>query len=130
MSKKSVLLVGFDPTLLDYSDPAYAAMQMTAEKVMTGVARDQAHLNSLGYDAQVCYIDLGETAVAVVTEQLQAKRYDCVMIGAGVRINPTYFLLFEKLVNVVHEHAPQTRICFNTKPSDSAEAIQRWCPVA
>jgi hypothetical protein len=40
MSKKRVLLVGFDPTLLDYSDPAYAAHQLTAEKVLAGVARD------------------------------------------------------------------------------------------
>lgn len=127
VDKKAVLIVGFDPTLLDFSDPAYAAMQMTAEKVMAGVTQDQAHLNSLGYDAQVCFIDLGETAAAEVTERLQAQRFDCVMIGAGVRVNPKYFLLFEKLVNVVHEQAPQAKLCFNTKPSDSAEAIQRWC---
>ena len=105
-------------------------MQMTAEKVFAGVARDQAHLNSIGYDARVCYIDLGETAGEVVTKELQSRSYDCIMIGAGVRINPTYFLLFEQLVNVVHRNAPQATLCFNTKPSDSAEAIQRCCPLA
>lgn len=128
MSKKRVLIVGFDPTLLDFSDPAYSGLPgMSAEKVMAGLTGDQAHLNSLGYDATVCLIDLGETAEAVVTKLLQERRFDCVMIGAGVRVNPKYFLLFEKLVNLVHRDAPQATLCFNTKPSDTAEAVQRWC---
>jgi len=35
-------------------------------------------------------------------------------------------LLFEKLINLVHEHAPGAKICFNTTPADTAEAVQRW----
>jgi hypothetical protein len=34
--------------------------------------------------------------------------------------------LFEKLINVVHQNAPTAKLCFNTKPSDTAEAVQRW----
>ena len=49
--------------------------------------------------------------------------YDCIMIGAGVRTLPEHFLLFEKLINVVHAEAPSARIAFNTKPSDTAEAV-------
>jgi len=49
-----------------------------------------------------------------------------VVIGAGIRTIPADFLLFERLVNVVHRNAPGARICFNTKPSDTAEAVQRW----
>jgi hypothetical protein len=49
------------------------------------------------------------------------------MIGAGLRIVPPYFLLFEKLINVIHQHAPaSTKLCFNTSPTDIAEAVQRW----
>ena len=33
---------------------------------------------------------------------------------------------FERLVNAVHESAPRAKICFNTNPGDTAEAIQRW----
>jgi len=51
---------------------------------------------------------------------------EAVVIGAGIRTIPAYFLLFERLVNVVHRTAPGARICFNTKPSDTAEAVQRW----
>jgi hypothetical protein len=35
-------------------------------------------------------------------------------------------LLFEKIVNLVLVHAPQARICFNTNPADTAEAVRRW----
>jgi hypothetical protein len=32
-------------------------------------------------------------------------------------------MLFEKLINMVHEHAPQAKLCFNTKPSGTAQAV-------
>jgi hypothetical protein len=34
--------------------------------------------------------------------------------------------LFGKLLNVVHALAPRAKICCNTSPADSAEAVQRW----
>jgi hypothetical protein len=70
-------------------------------------------------------VDLGETAEAVTLSHLQAQSFDCVLIGAGLR-DPEQLLLFEKLMNLVHEQAPRARICFNSTPADSAEAIQRW----
>ena len=75
---------------------------------------------------QTCLTDFGKTAGAVVQSQLKQKRFDCILIGAGVRANPSNFLLFEKLINVVHEHAPQAKLCFNTLPSDTAAAVKRW----
>jgi hypothetical protein len=59
-------------------------------------------------------------------QTLSRKTFDCVLIGAGVRLDPEHFLLFEKLINVVHEHAPTARICFNTNPGDTAAAVMRW----
>jgi protein-L-isoaspartate O-methyltransferase len=70
--------------------------------------------------------DFGETAEAVLRDRLKAAKYDCVLVGAGVRTVPTQFILFEKLINIIHEHAPTARICFNTKPGDTAEAVRRW----
>ena len=93
---------------------------------MAALKADEATLNSLGYDAQLCLVDPDETAETVVTQRLIETTFDCVMIGAGVRNIPDKFLLFEKLINIVHQHAPATRICFNTRPSDTAEAVQRW----
>ena len=83
-------------------------------------------MTRLGYSVQMCLTDFGETAEAVVRDRLEQKRFDSILIGAGVRANPSNFILFEKLINVVHEHAPQAKICFNTMPSDTAAAVKRW----
>ena len=123
--KKSVLVVGLDPTLIDFSKPGYPP-GMDATKVLAGMKSSEDELTRLGYSVQMCVTDFGETAEEVVKAQLNQSRYDCVMIGAGVRSNPNNFLLFEKLINVVHEHAPQAKICFNTLPSDIADAVKRW----
>lgn len=124
-SGKSVLVVGLDPTLIDFSQPGYPP-GMNAEKVFAGMKSSEDELASLGLSVQTCMTDFGETAESVVQNALQQKRFDCVMIGAGVRIVPSNLLLFEKLINVVHQHAPQARICFNTFPSDIATAVKRW----
>jgi hypothetical protein len=120
-----VLVVGLDPALIDFSKPGYAP-GMTAAKVLAGIKLSEDGLARLGYSAKTCLTDFGETAETVVQDQLQQQRFDCVMIGAGVRSNPRNFLLFEKLINVVHQHAPQARLCFNQMPHDIADAVQRW----
>ncbi len=119
---KSVLVIGFEPTLLDYT----TIPDLDAAKVMAGLKADETRLRNLDYEVELCLHDLGETAEAVVRDRLRQKQFDCIVIGAGVRTIPKYFILFEKLINVVHEHAPQAKLCFNTKPSDTAEAVQRW----
>jgi hypothetical protein len=124
--EKSVLLIGLEPTLIDFTQPGYAETGLDAAKVLAGLKSSEAELTRLGYSVQMCLTDFGETAEAVVQSQLKQKRFDCILIGAGVRTIPSNFLLFEKLVNVVHEHAPQAKLCFNTTPSDTAEAVQRW----
>jgi len=125
--KKSVLVIGLQPTLIDFSDPDYAAYPgMDAAKVLAGLKASEDSLNDRGYDVRMCLTDFGETAEAVVRDELVKKRFDCGLIGAGVRTIAGNFLLFEKLINVVHAHAPQAKLCFNTKPTDTAEAVQRW----
>jgi hypothetical protein len=124
---KGVLIIGLDPTLVDFADPAYAAFPgMDAGKVRAALDADKATLVALGYDAELCLTDFGETAGAVVEEQLKRTSYDCVLIGAGVRTVPRHFALFERLINVVHECAPAAKLCFNTRPDDTAEAVKRW----
>ena len=122
LTKKRVLLIGVEPDLLDYS----RFPGLNAEKVLAALQADQANLSALGYDAELCFVDLGKTAEVVVEKKLTASTFDCVLIGAGVRAVPEHFSLFEKLVNVVHQYAPSAKFCFNTNPSDTAEAVQRW----
>jgi hypothetical protein len=118
----NVLLIGLDPRALD--DTILPGMDK--EKVSATLKAEEEKLNGLGYQAAWCLTDLGETAEAVVLERLGAKKFDCILIGAGVRSIPAHFLLFERLINLVHAHAPQAKLCFNTKPDDTVEAVRRW----
>jgi hypothetical protein len=120
--KKKVLLIGWDPDAVDYSKWP----QLNPEKLRSALEADRANLNSQGYEASWCYVVDAETASATVTQALSKATYDCVLIGAGVRLDPEAFIVFERLVNAVHSAAPTSKICFNTNPSDTAEAVKRW----
>jgi hypothetical protein len=129
MSETSVLLIGLEPSLIDFSDVAYSSYPgLNAENVRAGLEADAAHLNALGYDVELCLTDFGETAETVVKERLQQKRFDGILIGAGIRLIAQNTALLEKLVNVAHEHARCAKFCFNTKPTDTADAVQRVFP--
>jgi hypothetical protein len=118
-----VLMIGLDPKVVDYS---HLPVKLDEPTLRSGLAADEKRLRDLGYDASWLLIDRGETAEAVVSGALTGNTFDCVLIGAGIRTVPPLFLLFEKLVNVVHEKAPHAKICFNTVPEDTAVSVQRW----
>jgi hypothetical protein len=121
--KKKVLMIGLDPKFVDYS---HLQVKLDEATLRAELAGDEKRLRDLGYDAGWLLIDRGETAEAVVLAALKEKAVDCVLIGAGIRTIPPMFLLFEKLVNLVHAEAPQAKICFNTVPEDTAVSVQRW----
>jgi hypothetical protein len=120
---KKVLMLGLDPKLVDYS---HLPVKLDEATLRTALAADEKRLGDLGYDAKWLLIDRGETAETVVSAALKEKSFDCVLIGAGIRTVPPLFLLFEKLVNLLHEGAPHAKICFNTVPEDTAVSVQRW----
>lgn len=125
MTRASVLLVGLDPDIVDYTKSPVPGL--TAAKVRAAVEVDRGTLEALGYSVKSLYVDDGKTAEAALADELTANRYDCIMIGAGLRVVPPYFLLFEKLINIVHQNAPvSTKLCFNSNPADTAEAVKRW----
>lgn len=119
---KKVLMVGWHPSAVNYDK--YPGL--TPEKLEAGLRADESRLAQLGYEARLAFIHSPDTAASDVAGMLKDAAYDVVMIGAGVRKDDDHFLVFEHLVNTIHEHAPQARIAFNTGPTDSAAAIQRW----
>jgi hypothetical protein len=123
MTKKTtVLLVGWHPDVVDYSKwPG-----LTPERLLASLEGDRTKLESLGYDAELGLIRSSESAAASLKAMLSEKPRDCVLIGAGVRTIPEYLHLFESLVNTFHESAPKARLCFNSGPFDSVDAVQRW----
>src|SRR5437870_4940068 len=119
-----VLLIGYDPDTVDYSDPALPP-GMTAEKIRAGIAVAMNQFAERGWEGDVGLIRPDETAGPTVERQLASKSYDCVVIGAGVRLPPRGLALFEAVINAVHKAAPGAAIAFNTRPDDSADAAAR-----
>ena len=66
-------------------------------------------------------VDLGNRPRSTF-QTVWAESFDCVMMALAFVLTA----LFEKLPNIVHAEAPSAKICFNTTPADSAEAVQRW----
>jgi len=122
---KRVLLLGYDPETVDFSDPALPP-GMTAENAHAGIAVALKQFANRGWEADVGFIRPDETAGPTVERQLASKSYDCVVIGAGVRLPPKGLALFEAVINAVHKAAPGAAIAFNTRPDDSADAAGRW----
>ena len=125
MVNKSVLAIGIDPAFADVSRLG----RLSPDLVRSYIAAQLKLLRKRGYDVESYLLAPGAAAEQVITGALAARKFDCVLIGAGLRADPSQFLLFEKIINLVHALAPGASICFNTRPGDSVEAVRRWvCP--
>jgi hypothetical protein len=117
----SVLALGLDPACVDLPDRP----DLTPELIRAFIESQLERLRALGYVVHGCLLDSGDTAEAVASARLRAHSFDCVLFGAALRA-PERLLLFEKLLNLVHVEAPNAKLCFNTTPADTAEAVRRW----
>ena len=120
-----VLFIGQQPETVDFTDPMLPP-GTTAEKIHAGIALALKQMAERGWRADLCLIQPDETAGPVVERTLTAQAYDCVVIGAGIRLPPHSLSMFEAVINAVHRAAPGAVIAFNTRPEDSADAAARW----
>lgn len=120
-----VLFVGQEPETVDFADPMIPP-GFDAEKIRAGIAVALKLMAERGWDAEVCLIRPDQSAGPDVERKLSEQAYDCVVIGAGIRLPPKSLSLLEAVVNAVHKAAPGAVIAFNTRPEDSADAAARW----
>lgn len=113
----SVLLVGLDPQL---------APGVDADAVLALIEGDMARLRERGVDTAMTLVPLDESAASTLAGALSGRPWDVVVIGGGIRKPAELLTLFEKVVNLVRQHAPQAAIAFNSNAGDSAEAAMRW----
>jgi hypothetical protein len=124
-----LLFVGQIPETVDFADPAIPP-GFDAKKIRAGIEVAMAKTAERGWQADLCLIPPDEkTAYGVLQKRLAETTYDCVVIGAGVRLPPKSLVLLETVVNAIHKHAPSAAIAFNTRPEDTAEAAARWLNV-
>ncbi len=93
---------------------------------MAGLNDSRARLHAAGHDAELLLTRDAESVEAQVSQALQGKSYDVIVIGAGLRTLPPMAAQFERLINVLRDIAPRSALAFNSRPDDSYEAALRW----
>ncbi len=122
-SMRTFLIVGIDPDSTDFSGPN-TPPGMTAKKLSAEVEEALRQFADQGDRADLCAVKLDTTAAARVSEQLSSSRYDCIMIGGGLRQDESIEVL-ERIINAVHQHAPDAAIAFLKMPKDGIAAAAR-----
>ena len=122
-----VLFVGQQPETVNFSDPVLRP-DTTAEKIHAGISLALKQMTDRGWHGDLCLIQPNQTAGPEVERALTTHAYDCVVIGAGIRLPPHSLSIFEAVINAVHRGARRAFIAFNTRPEDSANVAARWLP--
>ncbi len=121
--------IGLHPYAIDVESPDFAQFAgLTRERLAKANSDNVAGLQAAGYDVDNCLIDSGEAGAEKVRSWLANKRYDAVLIGAGVRLVANNTLLFEAIVNAAHSINPECRFVFNYSPTSTPDDIRRWYP--
>jgi hypothetical protein len=125
----TVIQIGLDPEVIDYSSPEFAQFAGLSKDVLRA-ANDEnvAGLRAAGYQVDNCLIDFGAAGAEKAREWLSAKHYDAVLIGAGIRLVAGNTLLFESIVNIAHATQPGCRFVFNRAAKATPGDIRRWYP--
>ena len=125
MANKNVLIIGEDPALIDFDAPD-APKDMSAEKVMAGLNGSVTRLQSAGHDAELLLTRNADSIEAQVRDALQGKNFDVIVVGTALRTLPLMAEQFERLMNVLSDRSPQSKLAFNSLPHDSDTAALRW----
>jgi hypothetical protein len=112
-----VLVIGLDPYRTGGPwDP---------EPIAIGIEAGKARFAEHGLGAEFCLfaLDGSDDVDEVVAAALTAQAWECVVVGGGVRGE---LALLERVINLVHRHAPQAAIAFNESPEATYDAAARW----
>jgi hypothetical protein len=114
-----VLTIGLHPRAVDDNLVPEAALAARIESANRSV-------REAGFDAVSCLIGTSpDEAESTIRDRLASDSFGLAMIGAGVRLQPECTVLFERIINVLHDAAPGIRLCFNTSPETTIDALHR-----
>jgi hypothetical protein len=120
-----VLVIGYVPDAVDFTDPVLPP-GMDVGVVAAGLQRDAQKMRDRGWEGEHLLIRPNENIPERILDHLNGRRYDCIVIGAGIRLTTKHVPEFEQVIKAVRHGAPQTPIAFNFSPDSSGEAAARW----
>ena len=114
-----VLVIGLDPNRV----PGPWNPKPVADAIEIGMTA----LADRGFHAEACLVGLdgSDDVETRITRALQARSWDCIVVGGGIREPKEQLELFESIINLIRQHAPQAAIAFNQSPHDLADAAAR-----
>ena len=118
-----VLVIGLDPRRV----PGPWDPQPIVDAIEQGLA--QFRENGVGVETCLFGLDGSDDIEAVVAAALRSRPWECVVVGGGVRNNDERLELFERLLNLVRQLAPDAAIAFNSTPAGTFDAAARWIEV-
>lgn len=120
-----VLFIGLQPKTVDFTDPSLPP-GLDANKIQAGIDLAMRLMAERGWNAEDCMITPDDAGLELLNRKLAGNRYDCIVIGGGLRMPPKNMRLFEKVINAVHKAAPAASIAFNEGPDTTPAAVERW----
>ena len=129
MNNLRVLFIGLDPATMEFAGADEVPTVIKAAKLQAIIDGSIAELRGAGYDVDWLPIGADANAEISVRAGLHAAPYDCVVIGAGIRLFKEHTALFESLINLIHGDAPSAKMAFNSTPADTLLAVQRQLAV-
>ncbi len=115
-----MLVIGLDP----YRVPGPWDPAPVAAMIAVGMTRFAEA--GVGVESCLFGLDGSDDIEAVVREALDRRPWEVVVVGGGVRKSEERLELFERILNLVHSHAPGAAIAFNSTPDDTYAAAARW----
>ena len=122
-----ILVIGYAPDAVDFTDPAVPP-GLDEDIVAEGIKRDVQLMHDRGWEAEHLPIRLDGSLRGDIRDRLAGASFDCIVIGAGVRMTAKHVAEFEQVIDAVRHAAPDTPIAFNSSPDSSGDAAARWLP--
>src|SRR5579875_1676362 len=95
-----ILVIGYAPDAVDFSDPAVPP-GLDEARVAEGIERDLEVMRGRGWDAEHLPIRLDGSLDRDIRHRLTGQFFDCVVIGAGVRMTTRHVAEFEQVIEAV-----------------------------
>jgi hypothetical protein len=125
----TAIQIGLHPDAVDFESADFSQFKGLTKEGLTRANGDNvASLRAAGYEVDNCLIESGQAGTNKARTWLATKRYDAVLIGAGVRLVAANTLLFEAIVNAAHAFNPGCRFVFNYSATSTPDDIRRWYP--